>query len=134
MEPTFVMTRYRLGLALEARGLFEEALREFEAMRPSPADPLAYTAIARTQALMGRTDDARRLLGEILEISRTIYVPAATIADVYVALDDHERALDYLALGVEERAIVSMWMHSERHWDPLRSYPRFREFVSRIGL
>jgi DNA-binding winged helix-turn-helix (wHTH) protein/tetratricopeptide (TPR) repeat protein len=134
MEPELVMTRYRLGLALEAKGLYEEAIREFEVMRPSPTNPLAYTAIARTRALMGEHDRARELLAAILEIARDTYVPAATIADIYVALGDHDRAMEYLALGVDERAIVAMWMRSERHWDPLRSHPDFPALLRRVGF
>ena len=134
MEPGFVMTRYRLGLALEAKGLYEEAIREFETMRPSATEPLALTAIARTRALMGDRDRARQLLTEILGIARDTYVPAATIADIHVALGDHDRAIEYLALSVEERAIVAMWINSERHWDPLRSHPGFAALQRRVGL
>jgi adenylate cyclase len=134
MEPGFVMTRYRLGLALEAKGLYEEAIREFETMRPSASDPLAFTAIARTRALMGDPEGARQLLAEILGIARNTYIPAATIADIHVALGDHDRAIEYLAMGVEERAIVAMWMNSERHWDPLRSHPGFTALQRRVGL
>ncbi len=134
MEPGFVMTRYRLGLALEAKGLYDDAIREFESMRPSASDPLAFTAIARTHALMGDQQRSRQMLVELLAIARNTYVPAATIADIYVALGEHERALEYLALCVDERAIVAMWMKSERHWDPLRAHPRFEELVRRVGM
>jgi hypothetical protein len=103
-------------------------------MRPSAANPLAYTAIARTRALMGEPDRARRLLAEILDIAKDTYVPAATIADIHVALGDHDRAIEYLGLGIEERAIVAMWMNSERHWDPLRSHPGFAALQRRVGL
>jgi DNA-binding winged helix-turn-helix (wHTH) protein/tetratricopeptide (TPR) repeat protein len=134
MEPGFVMTRYRLGLALEAKGLYEEAIREFETMRPSANEPLALTAIARTRALMGEPDRARQLLADILDIAKDTYVPAATIADIHVALGDHDRAMEYLSLSVEEGAIVAMWINSERHWDPLRSHPGFAALQRRVGL
>ena len=39
MEPGFVMTRYRLGLALEALGRYDEAIGEFEAMQPLARGP-----------------------------------------------------------------------------------------------
>lgn len=134
MEPTFVMTRYRLGLALEALGQYDDAIEQFEAMRPSAEDSLAWTAIARSYALMGRTEDARRLLAKLHEIGRTRYVPAATLAAVHVALGEHERAMDFLELAVEERAIVAMWLDSEPHWDPLRSHPRFPALLVKTGL
>ena len=125
MEPSFVMTRYRLALALEAQGRFDEAIEEFEAMKPSPDDPLGLTAIARTRALMQRPDEARRELEKILKIARTTYVPSASIAGIHIALEDTERALEHLQRGVEERAITLMWLRFERYWDPLHGDPRF---------
>jgi tetratricopeptide (TPR) repeat protein len=134
MEPGFVMTRYRLGLALEAKGLYTEAIEQFEAMRPSTVDVLGLTAIARTRALLGQTDAARRMLAEINGIARTMYVPAATIADIHVALGERDQAIECLDRAIEERAITAMWMHSERHWDPLRPDPRFAALLERVRL
>ncbi len=134
MEPGFVMTRYRLGLALEAQGRFDEAIAEFRAMNPSAHDPLGLTAIARTLALMQRPDEARRELDQLLQIARTTYVPSALIAGVYIALDDTERALEYLERGVEERAITLLWLPFERYWDRLHGDPRFRRLLENIGL
>ena len=134
MEPGFVMTRYRLGLALEALGRFEEAIAEFRAMNPSTHDPLGLTAIARTHALMQRPDEARRELDQLLEIARTTYVPSALIAGIYIALDDTERALEYLQRGVEERAITLLWLPFERYWERLHGDPRFSRLLESIGL
>jgi tetratricopeptide (TPR) repeat protein len=134
MEPTFVMSRYRLGLALEAQGQHEEAIEQFEAMRPSAEDPLGWTGIARTRALMGQPGEARRMLAELLEIGRALYVPAATIADIYIALGDLERGMDHLELAIEERAIIAMWVKWDWHWDPLRNHPRFPALLERTGL
>jgi DNA-binding winged helix-turn-helix (wHTH) protein/tetratricopeptide (TPR) repeat protein len=134
MEPGFVMTRYRLGLALEALGHYDEAIGEFEAMQPSPEDPLGLTAIARTRALMGQQSEARRMLIELNDIGRTSYVPAATLAAIHVALGEYELAIEQLERGVEERAIILMSLGSEPHWDPLRNHPRFPALLERVGL
>jgi len=134
IEPGFVMGRYRLGLACEASGLHDEALENFRAMRPSADDPLAFTAIARTLALMGRQDEARQELARLLEIARTTYVPAALIAGVYVALGDVERTFEFLERGVEERAITLMWLPLDQHWESLRGDPRFARLLTNIGL
>jgi TolB-like protein/Flp pilus assembly protein TadD len=134
IEPGFVMGRYRLGLACEASGLYEEALEQFHAMHPGPEDPLAFTAIARTLALMGRHDDARRELTRLLDIARSTYVPAALIAGIYVALGDVERTFEYLERGVEERAITLMWLPLDQHWESVRGDARFAQLLRRIGL
>jgi DNA-binding winged helix-turn-helix (wHTH) protein/tetratricopeptide (TPR) repeat protein len=134
MEPAFAMSRYRLGLALEALGHFEEAIEEFEAMRPDAASPLGFTAIARTRALMGQSDEARRLLGELAIIGRTAYVPAAQIADVHAALGDRERTLEFLEQCVEERSLSAVQFPWEPHWDFVRDDPRFATLLRRVGL
>jgi DNA-binding winged helix-turn-helix (wHTH) protein/tetratricopeptide (TPR) repeat protein len=134
MEPGFVMTRYRLGLALEALGRYQEAIAEFEAMRPSDTDPLGLTAIARTLALMQHRDDARRELHHVIEIARNTYVPSVLIAGIYFALDEVDRAMEYLERGVEERAISLLWLPFDRYWNRLHGNPRFSRVLASIGL
>jgi hypothetical protein len=74
------------------------------------------------------------MLGELAEIGRTTYVPSATIAAVYVALGEHDRAIDFLDLAIEERAIVGMWLNTERHFAVLRTHARFPQLLARVGL
>ena len=134
MEPGFVMTRYRLGLALEALGRYDEAIAEFQAMHPSDNDPLGLTAIARTLALMQRRDEAQRELERVIVISRNLYLPSVLIAGIYIALDDAEHALEYLERGAEERAISLLWLPFHRCWVPLHGNPRFSRVLNSIGL
>lgn len=134
LEPGFVMSRYRLALACEGGGLYDEALEQFQAMNPSADDPLAYTGIARTLALMERRDDARQQLGHVLEIARTTYVPSVLIAGIYMALDEAEPALEYLERGVEERAVMLLWLPLDQHWTRLHGDPRFQRLLVSIGL
>jgi len=134
MEPGFLMTRYRLGLSLEALGRYDEAIAEFQAMRPSENDPLGLAAIARTLALMGRDDEARHELHRVVEIARNTYLPSVLIASIYIALNDPDHALEYLERGVEERAIMLLWLPFDRYWDRLHGNPRFSRVLASIGL
>jgi hypothetical protein len=45
-----------------------------------------------------------------------------------------EYAIEQLERGVEERAIVLMWLGSEPYWDPLRTHPRFPALLASVGL
>ncbi len=47
------------------------------------------------------------------------------------AAREHAIALEH---GVEERAIILMWLGSEPHWDRLRTHPRFPALLARVGL
>jgi len=134
LEPGAVMSRYRLALALESQGSYEAALAEFAAMQPSEADPLGFTGTARTLALAGRTDEARRMLAELEKLALREYVPAALLAEAWVALGEHDRAFEALDRAIEERTIVVMWLALDRHWDPLRRDPRFARLLPRVGL
>jgi DNA-binding winged helix-turn-helix (wHTH) protein/tetratricopeptide (TPR) repeat protein len=134
LEPGAVMSRYRLALALEAQGSYAEALTEFAAMQPSEADPLGFTGMARTLALAGRADEARRMLAELEKLALREYVPAALLAEAWVALGEHDRAFEALDRAIEERTIVVMWLALDRHWDPLRQDPRFASLLPRVGL
>jgi DNA-binding winged helix-turn-helix (wHTH) protein/tetratricopeptide (TPR) repeat protein len=132
MEPTQVMSRYRLGLALEQARQYDAALIQFEAMNPSADDPLAFTAIARTRALRGEIAESRRLLADIERMRRVTYIPSSTIADVHVALGDHDKAFDELERAIDERAPAAIWLKQERRWDPLRTHPRFNALLARV--
>ena len=134
LEPGFVMSRYRLGLACEACGLFDAALEQFQAMNPTEQDPLAYAAIARTLARMGRESEAREELARVMAITRTTYVPAALVAGVHLALGDAERTFEHLERAIEERGITPLLMPLARDWQPLRTDPRFASFLQRVGL
>jgi len=57
-----------------------------------------------------------------------------TVAHVFVALGDHERALTWLERAVEERAPHVVEMAVEPPLDPLRSDPRFVRLLGRVGL
>jgi len=134
LEPGFVLSRYRLGLACDAAGLYEEALENYRAMNPNAEDTLAYTAIARTLALMGRHEEARQELARLLEFARSTYVPAALIAAIHAALGNTDAAFEFLERGIEERAVMLLWLPFDRHWDGLRRDPRFERLMATMGL
>jgi len=121
-------------VACEACGRYDEALEQFHAMNPSEQDPLAYAAIARTLARMGRESAARAELARVLAIARTTYVPAALVAGVHLALGDVERTFEYLEQAVEERGVTPLLMPLPQDWQPLRADPRLASFLHRIGL
>jgi hypothetical protein len=73
------------------------------------------------------------MLADLAQIGKAIYVPAALLADVHLALGEIERAIDCLELALEERALVSAWLPYERRYDPLRNHPRFAELLARTG-
>ena len=67
-------------------------------------------------------------------MARPASISSATIAAIYVALGEHDRAIDFLDIAIEERAIVGMWLNTERHFEVLHSHARFPQLLARVGL
>jgi TolB-like protein/tetratricopeptide (TPR) repeat protein len=133
--PDSVIAHYRLGLAFEAVQRLEEAVgelaiaRQLSEMAPAPTASLAYT-----YAIGGRRDDARRLLDSLLARAATEYVAAPCIAEVWLALGDHDRASDWFDRAVAERSNMLATLQTNHRYDAFRDTPRFRRLVESVGL
>jgi len=61
-------------------------------------------------------------------------VPVPGIAFTYASLGNRDRAFAWLNKAVEQRSWVIIWLKEDNVWAPLRSDPRFRDLLRRIGL
>jgi predicted nucleic acid-binding protein len=83
---------------------------------------------------MGRREDARRILEQLIEKSRKRYVAAEVIATVYAALGEKDEAFHWLERAFDEHSASIASFTSTREFRPLRSDPRFVDLLRRIGL
>ena len=80
-------------------------------------------------ALEGNRDEAM----EILQEMESRNIPGAV--KIYVALGDHDKALDLLDASISNRSFFQMYAIKQAPWfDPLRGDPRFRQILRRMGL
>jgi TolB-like protein/Tfp pilus assembly protein PilF len=84
-------------------------------------------------AILGRKREAEAVLGALEKESKTRYVSPQAFTIVYMGLGNKEQALAYLEKAFDERSFISPGMTEER-WDVLRSEPRFRSILRRMGL
>ena len=132
-DPHSALAHHRLGLALEAKGLYDEAVNEFAtAQHLSGNGPLATASRAYVDALCGRREQGEAALQQLLAASKTQYVAAPYIAEIYVALGDYERAFSWLEQGVDERSGAIAALRVNPRLDPIRDIPRFRTLLRRI--
>jgi len=134
-EPGFANAHRNLGFPLIVRRRCEEGIvrlrRSFDLFG---GEAFSDLKLAWAYARCGRADEARLLLSQALEAKRPGYLEPTTVAHVFVALGDHERALTWLERAVEERAPHVVEMAVEPALDPLRSDPRFVRLLERVGL
>ena len=72
------------------------------------------------------------MLAELRKRSNTNYSHGSEIATVYAALGDKDQAMIWLTKAYEERFNPGVLLRPG--FDPLRSDPRFRDIVRRVGL
>ena len=134
LEPDFVESRRGLGLLHAFRGDFTAALPELERAVTLARDVEALACLGYALALDGREHEARALLAEVDASESRPHLKTYARCLVHLGLGDHDRALDSLERACDERTWQVVWLGSWPLFDPLRSTPRFRMLLARVGL
>ncbi len=134
LDPNFWWGHAVLGLALEKLSRFDEALAEMQKARSLDQSPTVLEMLGGAYAASGRKAEAMQVLDQLTRQASKQYVCPYEVATIYAGLGDKDSALQWLKRSEDERADCAPWMKSDGKFDPLRSDPRFREILSRIGL
>ena len=143
---------YFLGCVALARGDVEQAIKIFEATRPlmeaevnaAPLEPFRHAQLGLLYAFMQRKADALREGERAVELAPiekdAIYGAQmlGLLAAICAQTGEHDRALELVQrLLVTPAAVLpafegSITLHElglRRHWDPLRTDPRFQKIL-----
>jgi DNA-binding winged helix-turn-helix (wHTH) protein/TolB-like protein/tetratricopeptide (TPR) repeat protein len=85
-------------------------------------------------ARLGRKEEARTVLAELLAMARIRYVPPTAIAAVQSGVGDIEGALSSLELAAAVRDYRIVSASNDPHWRALRNEPRFSGLMRRMNL
>jgi TolB-like protein/Flp pilus assembly protein TadD len=132
--PQFPLAHLWMGAALAQKGQFAEAIGEFEAARGTQGNLFPTALLGYAYGRAGRSGDARRILRELDQLSKTRFVSAAYYAVVYIGLEDTEQALAWMEKSFAERSPLLARLKVEPIVDPLRSHPQFQSLLRRVGL
>ena len=134
-DPNFFLPHFHLGRAYLEKGMYPEAVAEFERARTlSGGYPAMIAGLGYAQARAGHAAEARRVLAELQQIAQHRYVPALYFAGVYVGLRDNREALAWLNKAYQERSDYLVYLKVEPMADSLRDDPQFQQLLRRIGL
>jgi SLT domain-containing protein len=103
-------------------------------MELRPADPPALASIAYIDARLGKKDEARKILGQLMETSKKQYVASIEIAAIFAGLDDADSAMLWLEKAYRQRESQVPFIKSDDRFNPLNSDPRFQDLIRRLGL
>jgi serine/threonine-protein kinase len=125
-HPTFGLAHYFHGIALSELGRHTEAVAALEyALLLSGASAEARCALGCAHARAGNAKAARENLATLQRSARDAYVSPVLIAQLHLALDEREQALDLIESALAERATDLVWLTVRSSFDPLRGNPRF---------
>jgi TolB-like protein/DNA-binding winged helix-turn-helix (wHTH) protein/Flp pilus assembly protein TadD len=125
---------YNLGIGYEGSGKILEAISEYQkAIELSNGDQDVTAALAHAYAVIGKEAQAKKILRELEE--KTVYISPYALATIYAGLGDKETAFKFLERAYRERSLDVTWhIKADPRIDNLRTDPRFRSLLHRIGL
>jgi TolB-like protein/DNA-binding winged helix-turn-helix (wHTH) protein/Flp pilus assembly protein TadD len=133
MDPNFALAHSQLAQAYLQKHMYDEAVAEFKkAVHLSGDSPTCIANLARAYVASGKRSEAEKLLSDVKKRSNAAYSNAPEIAIVYASLGDTDQAMRWLEKGYDERFNPGVLLRPG--FDPLRSDPRFKELIRRVGL
>ena len=136
MNPNFPIAHYSHAQLLLRENKFDEAVAEMEyAVQSIPESSYYRAYLGFTLAKAGKTKEARKILGELIEDAKTKYVSWLGIADIYAGLHEKDHMFAALELAFQQgdtrmgdirarAGVESLWTDD----------PRFAELLKKIGL
>ena len=94
----------------------------------------ASALLAACLARLGQSDEARKILNQLLTLEKTRYVPPSSLATVYAALGDIEPALDALDRAFVTRDPRLAFLKDDPRLASLRREPRFVALLRKMKL
>ena len=134
LDPSFVLGSVWIAQALEQKQMYAEALAELERARKIDNWSWIVAEIGCVNAFLGKRDEARKIIADLTERATHEYIDETLIVYIFAALGDKDQAFTWMEKGYQSRASNLPWLVMEPKFDPLRSDPRFGQFVRRIGL
>lgn len=136
LDSNFMSAHVKLGWVYEQKGLYSQALAEFQHALHLLAkeDANLMGLIGNAHALSGNQQEAAGILNSLKAAMQQKYLSASWMAIIYANLNDKDQSFQWLDKAIEERSSALVWLKVDPKLDRLRSDSRFAERLRRIGL
>jgi serine/threonine protein kinase/tetratricopeptide (TPR) repeat protein len=134
MNPDFSEALFDLGKTFTAQGKYNEAVLMLErGLEVAGEDAGAIAQIAYVHRRAGRKPNAEMAVQSLQSLSTKRYVSPYFFAVAQLGASD-EAALDSLEKAYQDRSFSIIYLDVDSRFDPLRSQPRYRRLLQRLGL
>lgn len=134
MFPNFFLPHLVLGSGLVEKGDSTAGIEEIEKARAIEANPIVIGNLGYAYAKAGRKDEARKLIAQLKDESKTRYVAAYYIAVIYAGLGEKDEAFNWLEKAYQDHSWWLVWLKVDPKVDNLRSDERFNNLLPRVGF
>ena len=134
LYPDYVPAHQLLGLAYSLLGQDQPALAELRhAGALEPANTMNPLFIDYVLARAGRSAEASRNLDDLVSKSGNSFIQDYLVAAAWAAMGDDKKADNFLDRALEVRSNWLINLHYDPRFDTLRSDPRFKAILDRVG-
>ena len=133
-NPEFFLARVTLGMAYEQNGELDKAIAEFQKAYELEKNNVVLGFLGHAYAMAGNREAAQKILKELEELSKRVYVPPYNIALIYTALGETDDAFEWFEQAYAAQNEWLNWLKVAPEVDSLRADPRFTELMLRLKL
>jgi len=134
LDPKDWFQHYTLGVGYEGTGKLQEAISEYQKAIGMSGDSRSVVALAHAYAAVGKKTEAAKILRDLEHKLKATSASPYTMATIYAALGENDKALESLEKVCSEKSLDVFWLRSDLLLDSLRPDPRFQNLLQRIGL
>jgi tetratricopeptide (TPR) repeat protein len=136
LDPGAPMPDWFLGWVYDAKGMYREALAEFEkiGVKATSDDQGDIMAIGQVYAHAGNHAEALMALERLETLARADKPSSEAFAALNVALHRPDEAFAWLEEAYKDHQGWLSFLRSAPEWAPLRKDPRFADLARRVGI
>jgi len=135
LEPNFALACMHGGRLYLAKGMLDEARSAFDkSLRLVPYWDAAETCLGVIYDLQGEKEKAEKLLEDLIDRKKRMYVSSAPLAGLAYHLDQQEKAFDLLEMAFEERDSFMSYLQVFPEFAQLRSDERVKPLLRRMNF
>src|SRR6185437_13398992 len=120
-----------VALALEQKGMYDEAIANLEQLGDSPA---IRGHLGQVYAMAGKIGQAQNIIRELQRRALKEQVGSYEMALIYAGLAQKDLAFEWLEKAYEQHDSGMTYLKTDPNLDPLRQDPRFEQIERRVGL